>query len=150
MILAVQADSDLGKKLAAIVGSSGALNIKALSAESLAETLLPELLPRQWRGQEAVVWDPQAAAAGHFNAEMLRKLWELLATLPDLSALESWPLVPAHDKTLCHLGSLSKVTLTPVLLPIRNFGSAEFFAFDVHCHQRDCKAGLFLYHGNYT
>ena len=108
-VLALQAESDLGRSLLKVAGS-GALNIKALSAESLAETLLPELLPRQWNGQEAVVWDPQAAAAaGQFNAETLKKLWSLLATLPDLSALHSWPLVPAHEKTLCQLGSLSEV-----------------------------------------
>ncbi len=105
----------LGGKLLTVAGY-GALNIKALLAESLAETLLPELLPRHWRGQETVTWDPQAAAADEqFNADTLCKLWSLLATLPDLSALQSWPLVPAHKSTLCQLGSPSKVRL-PICL----------------------------------
>ena len=116
----LQADSVLGGKLLTVAGY-GALNIKALSAESLAETLLPELLPRHWRGQETVTWDPQAAAAdGQFNADTLCKLWSLLATLPDLSALQSWPLVPAHKHTLSQLGSPSKVGLPLYLLSSRN------------------------------
>ncbi len=99
----IQVDSGLGGKLLALA-NSGALNLKPLTAESLAETVLPELLPMQWRNQEAVVW-----ATGHFNAEMLRKLWALLATLPDLSGLQAWPLIPVHKNTLCPLSNPSKV-----------------------------------------
>lgn len=86
------------------VANSGALNLKPLTAKSLAETVLPELLPMQWRNQETVMW-----ATGHVNAEMLRKLWSLLATLPDLSALQAWPLVPVHKNMLCQLSNPSKV-----------------------------------------
>ncbi|BDA44284.1 probable Sacsin [Coccomyxa sp. Obi] len=108
LVLHCQAESELGGKLLA-VASSGPLNLKPLTAESLAETVLPELLPTQWRSQETLVWDPEAAASGHVNAEVLRKLWSLLATLPDLSALQAWPLVPVHKNRLCQLSIPSKV-----------------------------------------
>lgn len=106
-LLELQAESELGRRLQA-VANSGALNLKLLGADSLAEAMLPGLLPRQWKGQEAMAWEPTAAGE-QFNAEELQKLWALLATLPDLSALQEWPLVPVHRNTLCQFRSPSKV-----------------------------------------
>lgn len=105
-----QADTLLGRQLHEFA-ASGAVTLQLITAGSMAEHILPCMLPRGWRGQEKVSW---SGAADHPPAQALKAAWSLLATLPDAATLQDWPLVPVHPKTLCQLGSPSKV-------PCRNY-----------------------------
>lgn len=104
-----QASTPLGGRLQAFAASS-ALNLRLITAESLSEAFLPHLLPRAWRGQATVAWDPEALPAGSsISAPALLDVWAVLAELPDLAPLAPWPLLPVHARTLSQLSATSPV-----------------------------------------
>lgn len=105
-----QASTLLGSRLHAIA-SSGLLNLRLITAESLGDAFLPRLLPLAWKGKRFVTWNPAAPPVGSaIGAGTIKDVWGILAELPDLAALGPWPLVPVHSRTLCQLSALSLVT----------------------------------------
>ncbi len=120
--LYLKEETQLGRQLQKFA-ACGALNLQTISAGSMAQHILPAMLPRGWEGQKSISWD---GAADGPRAQALKAAWSILATLPDVTSLHDWPLVPVHPKTLCQLGSPSKVHQ-----PF-NYTSSGFVAG--HCH----------------
>ena len=54
-----------------------------------------------------MAWQQQEGSS--CSADWLRQLWQRLATFPDLTPLQDWPLVPIQGQRLCQGSPVSQV-----------------------------------------
>lgn len=91
------------------VAATGATNLLPLSCATLAQHVLPRVLPASWQGQDEVQWhSEQAAVVGsggsgsgsgssrhhHPYEAFVRMLWRWAASRSDVAELAAWPLLP--------------------------------------------------------
>eukprot|EP00884_Botryococcus_braunii_P020227 jgi/Botrbrau1/6889/Bobra.67_3s0008.1 len=102
-LVAYEVGTPLGDRLAEIA-RTGNWNLQTLSAEALAATFLPTVLPLAWRGREQVAWQ-----ASSLPPQFLQGLWGLLREMPNLAPLEAWPILPVRGGHLVRAQPASQV-----------------------------------------
>ncbi|KAK9808692.1 hypothetical protein WJX72_002029 [[Myrmecia] bisecta] len=105
-LIAWDTSTPLGSSLAR-VAKTGALNLRLLTAEALAATFLPRILPARWRGISTVQWT--ADDGQQPTVKTMQALWTRLAAFEDLSPLQQWPLLPVKGGRLCRLSRAAQV-----------------------------------------
>jgi sacsin len=97
----VWVDRTIGDALLQRLGAlaaAGGLNLRAVSTEALASSLLRHILPARWMGAGEVAFTP--GADGHPSMEMLSLLWRRLALCESLEPFAAWPLMATRDAML--------------------------------------------------
>jgi sacsin len=89
------------------IAHNGGTNISLLTS-CLLEELMPKILPAEWQGSKAVLWNP--GHQGQPSLAWMTLLWDYLkSTCADLTIFSKWPLLPATDGHLLQLVRNSNV-----------------------------------------
>jgi sacsin len=77
------------------LAATGGLNVRPVTTDALATSLLRHILPARWMGAGAVAFTP--GADGHPSMDTLSLLWQRLSLCESLEPFAAWPLLPTRD-----------------------------------------------------